>query len=102
MFAPLEQVWPGRVLYESSAIVATVCARVTGKLLFLLPTMDPPTVPVPAEKSPDSHPGTLSRLDRADLVELIGNIVRLEIASHSSGTTGASHSGGEFRDGVPS
>ena len=64
--------------------------------------MDPPTVPVPAGESPDSHPGTSPRLDRADLVELIGDVVRREIASHSSGTAGASHSGGESRDGVPS
>ena len=64
--------------------------------------MDPPTVPVPGEESPDSHPGTLSRLDRADLVELIRKVVPREIASHLPGMAGASHGGVEFRDGIPS
>ena len=42
---------------------------------FFLPTMDPSTAPVSAKELSDSHPGTLSRLDRADLVELIGNVM---------------------------
>ena len=68
---------------------------------YLLPTMDPSTVPVPAEESPGNHLGTSSRLDRPNLEELIRNVLHREIASHSSGVAGASHSGGEFRDGYP-
>ena len=45
--------------------------------------MDPPTVPVPAKELPDSHPGTSSQLDRANLVKLIRNVVCQEIASHA-------------------
>ena len=101
MFALLEQVLLGRVPCESPAIVAVVCARVAGVLLFFCLLWILLKAPVSAEESPDSHSGTLSRLDRADLVELIGNVMRREIASHSSGAAGASHSGGEFRDGAP-
>ena len=97
MFAPLKQVWPVQVPWESLAIVAAVCACVTGVLLF---AMDLPTVPVPGKELPDSHPRTSSQLDRADLVELIGNIVHREISSYSLGMAGAFHSGGEFGDGV--
>ena len=82
------------------APVAAVGAPVAGVSLYSLPTMDPSTAPVSPEESPDSHPRTSSRLDRADLVELIGNIVRGEITSHSSCAAGVSHCGGEFRDEV--